>query len=319
MANLRRPTFVNKERVKAFECSICLNTLRSAVSVCDDHVFCKQCISEYIKEKQRNMGSLHVLQCPLCRAKFVPQNVTRIKFIDRQIGCLSVKCPNYRAKNRRTQSQSRSRSRSRERNNHNSNDNNDDERRFCHWIGKWEKLKTHIAECRYQKIKCTFCHKLIQRRTENEHFKECPMYPIECECEQKVPRNGMRMHKITRCAMTMVRCAYCNQHHKRGDMEHHFNACTEAPVSCKYYQCGCTVGNIKRKDLAKHMAESVEKHLDLMTDSQQRLEKVVGDLRHEAWHYRNVMTAHSVRCGELFLKLVKHLFSRDTDLEFEQL
>lgn len=92
-------TFVDPVAASQYRCGICLETIKDAVSLCDDHIFCFKCAeglhlnNSYLVT--RMTGTMHVVQCPICRKEASVLMTKPLKFIDRQIRQLTVKCPNH--------------------------------------------------------------------------------------------------------------------------------------------------------------------------------------------------------------------------------
>eukprot|EP01083_Nonionella_stella_P207596 754006_1 len=82
-------TFVDVELSESFDCAICYDKIDNAVAVCDDHIFCALCVNQLIDT------SGPIFNCPTCRRKCNQHEIKRVKFIDRQIKNLLIKCPNH--------------------------------------------------------------------------------------------------------------------------------------------------------------------------------------------------------------------------------
>eukprot|EP00493_Phyllostaurus_siculus_P024262 UN24601 len=122
--------FANDETAKQYICAICqevhvVNVVQ--INKCG-HIFGKDCL------RQNPTG-----KCPTCRTKYKWNEVSPTKFVERQIGCLEVKCVHS------------------------------DE---CGWKGPANSLKNH--KCQYELITCTQpgCHEKVQRRFMEAHLQK---------------------------------------------------------------------------------------------------------------------------------------------------
>ena len=112
----------------------------------------------------------------------------------------------------------------------------------CEWIGDLGNLNQHTNLCPKRPWQCQYCDFTASYDVgANEHLPQCPKFPEPCpnRCE----------------AGTVERC----------DLEKHL--ATECPlqlVACEFSHVGCTE-KVPRKDLARHMEESTQKHLLTMS------------------------------------------------------
>merc|ERR1712228_193738 len=209
-------SFVDPEAAASFDCGICLHKIQNAVAVCEDHLFCEECINDLMYQRGQ------IFSCPTCRRKCSHSEIKRVKFIDRQIKSLLIKCPNHQitaiksiylrklkeknknvrrlqkmthSQSRRNRSRSRSRSRSRERNDTNEL-NESEKRKYCEWTGKLERLSEHILNCQHEIIRCQDCDECIERGMKREHAMTCKYHAIECKlCKKMVARIYMDRHR----------------------------------------------------------------------------------------------------------------------------
>eukprot|EP01083_Nonionella_stella_P079328 217589_1 len=297
-------TFVNAERAQTFDCAICWEKLSNAVAVCEDHLFCEECANRLIPKNRSHFN------CPTCRRKCNKNDIKRVKFIDRQIRNLLIKCPNHeitplksiylhhlgtlKQKNKRDSSPSssvRSRSRSRSRSPSASHKQEDEEAKdiemnaiaFCDWTGKLDQLTAHLALCPFELIRCPHCTECVVRGKQDIHNTECKLYRIECsECGGSVARQDMTDHKMNVCTASLIKCGNCGAQVKRKEINTtHFNQCPEAVISCDFYQYGCDTMSVKRKDLPNHLEQNVKQHLNLMCQKTKAFEEKNIELEKE--------------------------------------
>eukprot|EP01083_Nonionella_stella_P081112 223272_1 len=82
--------FLDPEAAKTFECCVCFDLFKDPVIIgCNDHIFCKECITKVVSPDN------DLVRCPICRASSKASSIRAVKFIERQIKALLVKCPNH--------------------------------------------------------------------------------------------------------------------------------------------------------------------------------------------------------------------------------
>jgi len=146
----------------------------------------------------------------------------------------------------------------------------------CDWKGALQELDTHLGtNCQYvdvdcpnscserpkrhnlpdhlhnscpkRKFSCPYCHfKATYERVANQHWPKCKMYPLPCPND---------------CGVGTV---------KRRRLEHHLGECPLQMVECEFSHAGCTE-KVQRKDTARHMEESTQKHLLMVSTSMRKL------------------------------------------------
>eukprot|EP01084_Bolivina_argentea_P211544 359844_1 len=304
-------TFVNETAAKAYECGICLEMLKNPVAICDDHLFCQECVVQLIQREGDHF------KCPNCRKICNVHQVKRTTFIDRLLGELVVKCPNFeitrqkalylqsipklRRKsnyNKNPSERLRSRSRSRDRktksenavNVNNKVNSNESCAGLCNWTGQWSNLQKHINECKLHAIKCEYCHILMMRQATVNHNSICADYPIPCQmCNLSISRTKMNGHLIRYCQSWIVDCNYCHKKMKRGEIINHSNnECPESLIRCKYSANGCDK-ILHRKDEKKHMREGMNQHLRLITQSHDEMKFNMQELQNKVNSLENTI------------------------------
>eukprot|EP01084_Bolivina_argentea_P236999 398411_1 len=300
--------FVDPSIAKQYECAICFEIYREPVQIgCEDHIFCKQCANELISTHGRSF------ECPLCRTKCNANAVTRVKFIDRQINDLKVKCANVvennkyitvstehtnikmrrskRLKNQTEKQNNRKRSRSivdedeEFENNHNKKRRKLNEIELsekCEWKGLYSELQNHIKICPLQSILCKYCSHSVLQKDLQKHYEICPAFPMQCvQCNKtEICRNKMPLH-VSKCPVTMINCAECKQQIKRKDKKLHLqNNCPESLIECPFYRFGC-MDKLRRKNEKNHIENGAFTHCHLIANHQLQLEKTVNVLKNE--------------------------------------
>ena len=152
----------------------------------------------------------------------------------------------------------------------------------CDWKGALRELDTHLGtNCQYvdvdcpnncgkqpqrcnlqdhlhnscpkRKFSCPYCHFMATyERVANQHWPECKKYPLPCPNE---------------CGVGTV---------KRCRLEHHLGECPLEMVECVFSHAGCTE-KVQRKDTARHMEESTQKHLLMLSTSMVNMMKLLQE------------------------------------------
>eukprot|EP01084_Bolivina_argentea_P116409 206845_1 len=295
--------FVDPTRAKEYECAFCLDIYTDPVQIgCEDHIFCKQCIDQLISING------HSFRCPLCKVQCTSNDVTRVKFVGRQIGDLKVKCPNTTTNKKFIGSQTNEnklrrstrlkvkedtkigKKRERTFDNEDNNINHNKRRKLneninasCEWQGSYSELDNHIKKCPLQLVSCEHCSISILRRELNEHYDKCTEFPLQCMAcyEEDIARNDMALHISEVCPMTIINCDECKQQIQREDEIFHLeNGCPESLIKCAFYKFGCK-DKLKRKDEKKHIenAAFTHNHLVQIANHQLKLKNEIKSLK----------------------------------------
>ena len=164
---------IDKDGIEDLICPICLQILRNPFCCSEkinSHSFCKECIDEFLKEKNK---------CPVCKLIFEYKNNTNLKD---KLNKLSFYCMFKNEGCDKILSDS-------EYLNHINNCEYSDgkyecqikkynyknkEFENCGFIGNKEEIKKHFNVCAFYKNKCLFCDKSILQINLKEHMEnEC--------------------------------------------------------------------------------------------------------------------------------------------------
>ena len=163
---------IDKDKIEDLICPICLLILRNPINCSDkinSHSFCKECIDEFLKEKNK---------CPICKLIF--EYKTNNIIIDK-LNTLLFHCMFKNEGCNKIISYS-------EYLNHvnNCKYNNEYECQIkkynyknkeferCRYIGNKEEMKEHFKICAFYKDKCLFCNEYILKMNLEEHMeKKC--------------------------------------------------------------------------------------------------------------------------------------------------
>ena len=244
-------------------------------------------------------------ECPVCDAKCPPlRQYPRIKFIDREIQNLKVKCKNhqitqkkakYLAEKKQSQhnmdqdtefksilsTNSRKRRLNDDNHNHNNKRQKLNDQELCKWVGCYSNLEEHQKKCPLEVIQCKSCTKLILRRDYKNHKENiCPKMKIKCiQCMIEIKRDLMDEHIERNCRYTEINCKSCGQSIRRYLEARHIEYfCPETFIDCKYKKHGCQEKR-KRKYMTRHLEESMVYHLGLVQEGYHELENNVNALK----------------------------------------
>ena len=231
-----------------YQCPICQEVLKEPhLTDCCGGNFCRGCINQILRDGGH---------CPLCRKAGFQVLIDRKS--ERKILALHVYC---RVKDC-----------------------------GCDWEGALRELDTHLGtNCQYvdvdcpngccerpkrhnlphhlhnfcpkRKFSCPYCHfKATYEHVANQHWPECKMYPLPCP-------NDCGVGTVERCRL-----------------EHHLGECPLQMVECEFSHAGCTE-KVRRKDTARHMEESTQKHLLMVSTSMMNM-KLLQEKDRQIWEHQ---------------------------------
>ena len=222
-----------------FLCGLCKHVAREPhLTSCCGMTVCKVCISPVIEDKK---------SCPSCEKAEV---VTFLNVRDNQrILALEVRCIM--------------------------------KDRGCEWTSKLEGLKAHLdvntGDCEYVDIECpNRCDQQVEKRNLPTHLTDyCPKREFTCQyCNFKATYEVVSNDHWPQCPFYPVPCpnACGIQAVERGDLEAHLLQCPLEELECDFSHAGCNT-KLPRQDLERHMEESLQKHLVLMSNMSLKFEQ----------------------------------------------
>ncbi|KAJ1466979.1 hypothetical protein T484DRAFT_1860164 [Baffinella frigidus] len=266
MKNAVDPAFVVDESLdEAFICSVCANVVNEMTTGCDEgHGMCRVC---YIKAIETSP------KCPFCKEPTSRDKLQRNRPFDDLVAKLQMRCKHGRhikgaggsAAAAATAGSKRKKAEL-------------DKALHCPWVGAVSAFDTHLAvECLHEMVRCTNakhgCHFESLRGDQGRHLADCVARAVKCKhCSAFFPKNKIAVHD-NKCLEVPVRCPNafkgCNvKNLTRGGSAGHVLVCGWAADKCTALGCGVV---LLKKDMEKHMLESVEEH-------QQSLQCFVADL-----------------------------------------
>ena len=232
-----------------FVCELCKHVARKPhVTSCCGETVCKACITPVLEDKK---------PCPSCETERFTTWLN-VKY-ERRILALEVRCT----------------------------------MKDCEWTGKLEGLEAHLdvntGDCEYVDVECpNKCDQQVEKRNLPSHLTDyCPKREFTCQyCNFKATYEVVSNDHWPQCLFYPVPCdnACGIQAIKRDDLEAHLLQCPLKEVECEFSHAGCNT-RPSRQDLERHMEESTQKHLVLISamsvkigkESQQELQKTTQD------------------------------------------
>ena len=219
------------DSVEDYECPLCLHVTRepSLTSCCGQH-FCQTCINRILADQK---------PCPLCKASVF--NIMLDKKQKRRMMSLKVVCSKKAA--------------------------------GCDWVGSLGDLDSHVSvangDCQFASVNCSNnCGETVQRKLLATHLaNDCLKRPDSCKyCQLKSTYEEIRDKHTPVCTKYPVPCPNKCQTDslERGQLQQHIRECPLQQIDCELKELGCNV-KVPRKDIPKHMEESTQSHLLLVT------------------------------------------------------
>eukprot|EP01083_Nonionella_stella_P298468 1013063_1 len=265
--------FLDPEAAKSYQCSVCYDLFKDPVQIgCNDHIFCKECITKVVSP------DTGLLRCPICRVSSNANSIRSVKFIQRQINALLVKCPNHQITLEKSEYLNQCRP-TKEKVNipiHKKRKLNNQE--LCDWTGPLSDITSHQQHCPLELISCDHCEQDMLQRELEQHNQICTLFPIACaDCEEDgILRSSMESHVQNECPMAMVSCPQkCGMQLQRKNEESHIaDDCTQTMVDCQFHVYGCA-DRFKREDETKHNEDAsiTHEHLCQVSDRVDELEE----------------------------------------------
>ena len=245
-----------------YQCPICHEVLKEPqVTDCCGGNFCHGCINQIL----RNGG-----HCPLCRKAGFQVLIDRK--LERKILALHVYC---RVKDR-----------------------------GCGWKGALRELDAHLdTDCQYVDVECpNACGERPKRRNLPDHLRNsCPKRKFSCPyCQFKATYERVANEHWPQCEKYPVPCPNdCGVGTvERGWLEHHRSECPLQVVECEFSHSGCTE-KTRRKDTARHMEESTQKHLVMVSTSMMSMMRLLQEKDQQIREQQQQIDTLQVKVGSL--------------------
>ena len=153
--------------------------------------------------------------------------------------------------------------------------------RGCEWTGKLEGLEAHLdvstGDCEYVDVECpNECDQAVEKRNLPSHLtNSCPKREFTCQhCNFKATYEVVSNDHWPQCSFYPAPCpnACGIQAIERGDLDAHLLQCSLEVIECDFSHAGCNT-KLPRQDMERHVEESTQKHLVLMSAKSLRLEQ----------------------------------------------
>eukprot|EP01062_Namystynia_karyoxenos_P058132 TRINITY_DN4951_c0_g1_i1.p1 TRINITY_DN4951_c0_g1~~TRINITY_DN4951_c0_g1_i1.p1 ORF type:complete len:427 (+),score=160.31 TRINITY_DN4951_c0_g1_i1:96-1283(+) len=174
-------------------CALCLkHTLDNMTSTICDHIFHKDCLGEWLKEKDF---------CPSGCGRTLPRESGFLRFkevapyVRNMMGSVRVQCPLP----------------------------------ACGKSFPFEALRRHVTdECEKATFACEGCGEVLPREQVGAHVAACGSIEVDCklQCGVKRTRAEMQGHAEGECAKREVRCRRCGAAHRFSEAAAHEEKCT---------------------------------------------------------------------------------------------
>jgi hypothetical protein len=173
--------FVDNRPPDVFHCSICIDTANDPVMCGNQHTFCRECMSEWLRAHQ---------SCPACKVRVTVASLVRNRTAAEFIGQCKVRCltaipedgASLDAKERKTAKKD-----------------------ICDWVGTTDTLDRHMQECGYIQVPCERgtlpipCPWKGRRGALAEHTAVCEYRKVACiYCGTEVQVFGRALHQAGR-------------------------------------------------------------------------------------------------------------------------
>eukprot|EP01083_Nonionella_stella_P221039 790182_1 len=223
--------FVNPGAAKTFECAICYQILKKPVQMgCNDHVFCKGCIKKVVSPETQS------IRCPICRVSCKTKSIRRVKFVERQINNLLVKCPNHVITTQKAQYLRNEKGLDLEDNEDEEEENDQDAGDGSSQSESDEDVDLflrngdgHICGQKRKRTHDDAENKTIKKRKLNDEFEDI--------CDWIGPLSDSASH-TKQCELQLVPCRFCSELMLRRELAGHCEHCGHYPMKC--IACGET-------------------------------------------------------------------------------
>eukprot|EP01134_Creolimax_fragrantissima_P005486 CFRG5486T1 len=259
-------------------CAVCEKVLEIPVVTSCTHVFCKQCLSEWLKEKST---------CPKCRREMdCDEAFPAPGYFSGLISELKARCDNFD--------------------------------RGCKAEVALFRLPAHRSSCEFGIAHCQFekCPLSagspgnLLSKNKLSHEQECQYRPVQCpnQCGMLLTESSVEEH-LQLCSNTIVRCELeCGVSIKRAEQgKHQESHCPNYITSCCVDDCSTKVLRFRLQDhMNKHVSElhhSVNENADTLRASMTSTSLRFGKLNHTSNELRARNDLSDIALNEFWERL----------------
>jgi hypothetical protein len=215
-----------------FICGICRSIIKDCVRSCvNDHNYCRYCLLRHLESSGK--------ACPECRAP-VKKSPPTCRALNAVISELSVRCITC-----------------------------EDTNSHCTWTGLLKDLDTHVLNCQFVPVTCSFegCGACVYKQELMGHEAACSHRTVHCDlCNEVLPIAAVEKHNAESCPKRIVECPnYCGERMEAQFLSAHRDLCLLEPVDCPWKDlAGCDYRST-RAHIAAHASDSASHFTCVMT------------------------------------------------------
>lgn len=197
-------------------CGICKMIARNP-SLCPlGHLFCRECIEDWLRECEENEEEGIMPRCPADNQEITVEDLLLDRTAQRWLDLQTLRCTRWPE----CQAQSPSQLQGKEGNLDWLHKHLDTCSLVpvvclflgCRWQGSRQSLLEHLHQCPFRTWKCDHCHQVFLWSQQKTHESECPEWPLVCPlaCEEYqqggLRRGDLKTHLELHCTQRVVIC-----------------------------------------------------------------------------------------------------------------
>jgi hypothetical protein len=236
--------FVAGNPPAVLNCSICMQVARNPHRCEQEHVFCLDCISTWLRDHHT---------CPMDRSKLCRHNLSVFRLAQDMLNDLQIRCPNVSAEDAAPAAAA---GKEQDLSPHVSSSLG-----ACTWVGRVQEERAHSDVCPYARVRCTWkeCALIFRRCDLAAHvLTHCLQNCVDCQEEYE--KDKAHLHRKS-CKKRRVPCSNgCGEEDIVFDAyEEHKASCPYEEVQCPHHSSvGCTF-KTKRNAMRNH-ANDIQAH-----------------------------------------------------------
>lgn len=264
-------TLNTQNEIRNFTCSICGFIILNPVCDQNSHLFCNECVIEYITNE---------IPCPVSNTCHLSlESISEVPIITNILMSKEIKCLN--------------------------------EIKGCNWIGFFSLLSNHLSsQCLKQDVQCTYlvngCDVTLLREKANEHVINCPYRTIKCKnkcsLDEVIIFKEEQQH-LDQCPNEVIDCVNdCGVRFERKDFDEHSAICDMARFPCAYEPYGCNE-KVLNADKTNHMSFFEHKHNSLVLGYSNKTKNEISIKTELIQGMQKELNGKIDKCYKLMMKL----------------